>query len=113
MGVVCVRSLHWIAAGLLLAASTIGYSQRAADRVPLAPFDRALAPESPWIAKERAWAREVLATTKADVLVAPLQVEQRAFDVVERNLIARSLAAGLAKTHGLTVADMTLVERAL
>ena len=112
MGVVRVRSLHWIAAGLLLASSH-SYAQTAANRVALAAYDRAQAPESPWIANERAWAREVLATTRADVLVAPMQVEQRAFDVVERNLIARSLAAGLTKTHGLTVADMTLVERAL
>ena len=70
-------------------------------------------PPSPWIEKERAWASSRLAKSSADFLVPPFQVDGSPFDVVERNLLARSVATGLAQTYGATVADTTLVEQAL
>jgi len=110
-----MRTLLVLSTGLLLGLGlvTTGCSERSAATSFPADLDPDRAPPSPWIVKERTWALGVLASARADVVVAPFQVQERAFDVVERNLLARSLAEGLTKAHALTVADMTLVERAL
>ncbi len=68
---------------------------------------------SPWIEREKALYKEVLAQAKADVVVLPLQADGPTFDRAARALMTRYLAARMEERAKQRVADPTLVMRAL
>jgi len=76
------------------------------DAVKYAP------PASRWVASEKALYLQLLSRARADVVVAPVQVEGAAFDQPERLLMMARLAHYLERP-GRSVADPFLVERAL
>ena len=84
----------------------------------------ALVPErsraSGWVEREKSLFTQVLRGEQCEVLVVPFETDEAAnarpahsLDRPARSLIARQIAAGIAKRTGLCVADPTLVARAL
>jgi hypothetical protein len=69
--------------------------------------------DSQWIQVEKQQAGDALAQLPAHVLIAPFRVDGDSFDAIERSLLARTVAAAIRDASGLTVADVSLVERAL
>ena len=70
-------------------------------------------PKSRWIESQRALYTQLLSQARADILVAPVQVEGAAFDASERLLMTVRLARYLEQSTGRRVADPFLVDRAL
>ena len=70
-------------------------------------------PKSRWIESQRGLYTQLLSQARADILVAPVQVEGAAFDASERLLMTARLARYLEQSSGRRVADPFLVDRAL
>lgn len=68
---------------------------------------------SPWYEAEKAHYRQVLARQRASVLLVPFQSQYYAVDRIERSLMTHYLADAIVSRSGMTVADLSLVERAL
>lgn len=105
---------HCLAAVLALAAGAYVFVMLPGlpDRVAFA-----MAPEQPrasgWAQREQALFRQVAAGSSCAVLVVPPEAAGAAVDRPARSLIARYLAAELARRGAQCVADPTLVARAL
>lgn len=69
--------------------------------------------ESAWIESQQERYLEMLGRQKADVLVVPVQVQDYAFDHVERSLMTKYLVHLIRSTTKLRVADPDVVELAL
>lgn len=110
-----VRPLARSAAAAALAAGAIGYGLAEHSALAL-DIAAALAPERPrvslWNTRQEALFAQVLAGTRCEVLVAPLEAGESSVDRVARSMMTRLLAAEVA-ARGLCVADPTLVARAL
>jgi hypothetical protein len=81
--------------------------------MPGASTPRPQAPGSAWLESEQRLYAKVLGKTKVDVLIAPVQVQGRGLDRIERALIAADLAYAVGSSRQLKVADPFLVGRAL
>lgn len=108
------RAIPWraVRVGVLMAV-LIGSSVYAAERAGLIQraIDAPLA--SPWIEEEKTLFGAALAAARYEVLVLPVQAGGPSFDRIARSLMTRYLAHGLAERSGASVADPTLVARAL
>src|SRR5262245_48612031 len=69
--------------------------------------------DSRWIETQKQRAASALSGLPVDVIVVPFQIDGDSFDAIERNLLARNVAAVIRQRARLDVADVTLVERAL
>src|SRR6185295_7039188 len=70
-------------------------------------------PASAWLEAEQKMYADVLARSKADVLVVPFQIQGRGLDRVERTLMSADLAYAIGDAGALTVADPFLASLAL
>jgi tetratricopeptide (TPR) repeat protein len=68
---------------------------------------------SPWIQKQEKIAADTLSANSSDVLVVPFQVDGDSVDAVERSLMTRAVVERVRARGDRSVADPTLVERAL
>jgi hypothetical protein len=100
----------------LLAAAGIGYVVATFPDAPTR-IALALAPDAPrgsgWVAREQRLFAQVLHGSNCEVLVVAPDVPADSLDRPARSLIARYLAAELARRGASCVADPTLVARAL
>jgi tetratricopeptide (TPR) repeat protein len=69
--------------------------------------------ESAWVAAEQELYHDLLSKQQFDVLVVPFQVQDNAFDHIERSVMTRYLVHQIRSTTNLRVADPDIVERAL
>lgn len=70
-------------------------------------------PESAWVASEQELYHELLSKQQFDVLVVPFQVQDNAFDHIERSLMTKYLVQQIGSTTSLRIADPDIVEQAL
>jgi len=70
-------------------------------------------PESAWVKAEQDQYRTFFDKQKFDVLIVPFQVQDYAFDHIERSLMTNYLVQQINSTSKLRVADPDIVERAL
>ena len=70
-------------------------------------------PESAWVKAEQDQYRTFFDKQKFDVLIVPFQVQDYAFDHIERSLMTNYLVQQINSTPKLRVADPDIVERAL
>lgn len=98
--------------GVLLVV--LAYGAYYADNHGMLPWPEAESPEvSPWIEREKALFRSVLASRRYDALVLPVQDDGRSFDRAARSLMTRYLARHLEERTGSALPDPTLLARAL
>lgn len=69
--------------------------------------------QSSWISAEQELFHEILGKQQYDVLVVPFQVQDNAFDHIERSLMTQYLTRQIRMTTNLRVADPDSVEHAL
>lgn len=79
----------------------------------MAELPREAVRESAWIESERELYAELLGKQRFDVLVVPVQVQDHAFDHIERSLMTKYLVRQIRTTTGLRISDPDTVERSL
>jgi hypothetical protein len=85
-----------------------------ADRRVGLPWPDAEPPvASPWVEREKALFRDVLASRRYELLVLPVQSDGASFDRIERSLMTRYIAYRVGQASSLAVPDPTLMARAM
>ncbi len=79
----------------------------------MAELRKEMVRESAWIAAEQEMFSTPLSKQRFDVLVVPVQVQDNAFDHIERSLMTKYLVQRIRSTTNLRVPDPDAVERSL